>query len=164
MQFEKYFTVVTTTADIKSQNIRAQKPKRNKSSIMSENSSRSANKSYRRPTGSSSRSLVKAKPSTLSSQSSSKIVKHDGGESDIWRASEMGKASEVNRLLKKGANPNELTARKKTPLHYACIGAKLEIVEILIKAGADKRLQDDFGKSALDYCKMFSEESKYGKF
>ena len=136
---------------------------RTKTNIMSENSSRSANKSYRRPTTSSSRSLVKAKPSRPSSQSSSSVAKHDGGESDIWRAAEMGKASEVNRLLKKGADPNILTARKKTPLHYACIGAKLEIVEILIKAGADKRLQDDFGKSALDYCKMFSEESKYGK-
>ena len=128
---------------------------------MSENSSRSANKRPSRSSaGSSTRAIVNKKSSPTSTSS---IVKHDGGESDIWRAAEMGKTTKVKMLLNKGADPNELTARKKTPLHYACIGAKLEIVEMLIKAGADKRLQDDFGKSPLDYCKMFSEESKYGK-
>ena len=40
----------------------------------------------------------------------------------------------------------------------------VEIVDILIKAGADKRMQDKFDKAPLDYCKMFSEETKYGAF
>ena len=106
--------------------------------------------------------MTKSGASSSSPGSSDKIAVHDGGPTDIWRASEMGDVAAVRRLLNKGASPNALTDRKKTPLHYACVGGNLEIVEILIKAGADKRLQDKFDKAPLDYCKMFSEETKYG--
>lgn len=125
---------------------------------MSENSRSAANRSRF------ARSSVTKRSSSSSSSSTSRIVVQDGGAADIWRACEMGETSKVRALLKKGASANALTNRKKTPLHYAVIGGSLELVEILIEAGADKRMQDDFGKAPLDYCKMFSEESKYGAF
>ena len=124
---------------------------------MSENSRSVANRSGSAPP----LSLTKGGASSGSSDS---VVLQDGGPTDIWRASEMGDADAVRRLLKKGASANALTDRKKTPLHYACIGASLEIVEMLIKAGADKLMRDKFDKAPLDYCKMFSEETKYGAF
>jgi hypothetical protein len=92
------------------------------------------------------------------------VTKQDGGTTDIWRAAEMGSIEVVKSLLSKGAKANALSVRKKTPLHYAVVGGSLECVEYLLKNGADKALQDDKDKTALDYCKMFSDESKYGKF
>ena len=128
---------------------------------MSENTRSAANRSSR---FSSSRSSFTKRGASSSSGSSNteNVVAQDGGDTDIWRASEMGQVSAVRALLKKGASANATTMRKKTPLHYAVVGANVEIVEILVNAGADKRMQDEFGKAPLDYCKMFTEESKYG--
>jgi hypothetical protein len=98
------------------------------------------------------------------STTADKIVKQDGGKTDIWRAAEMGSTSVVEALLKRGAGPNTLSSRKKTALHYAVVGGSLECVQMLLKNGADKTLQDDADKTALDYCKMFNDETKYGAF
>ena len=88
-------------------------------------------------------------------------VKQDGGKTDIWRAAEMGDLKLVQSLLKTG-EANQLTKRKKTPLHYAVTGGHLTVVKFLLLKGADKSMQDEFDKTPLDYCKMFSDETKYG--
>ena len=74
----------------------------------------------------------------------------------------MGDLKLVQSLLKTG-EANQLTKRKKTPLHYAVTGGHLTVVKFLLLKGADKSMQDEFDKTPLDYCKMFSDETKYGK-
>jgi ankyrin repeat protein len=91
----------------------------------------------------------------------STTVLQDGGKTDIWRAAEMGDLKLVQSLLKTG-EANQLTKRKKTPLHYAVTGGHLTVVKFLLLKGADKSMQDEFDKTPLDYCKMFSDETKYG--
>ena len=88
-------------------------------------------------------------------------IRQDGGKTDIWRAAEMGDLKLVQSLLKTG-EANQLTQRKKTPLHYAVTGGHLTVVKFLLLKGADKSMQDEFDKTPLDYCKMFSDETKYG--
>ena len=73
----------------------------------------------------------------------------------------MGDLKLVQSLLKTG-EANQLTKRKKTPLHYAVTGGHLTVVKFLLLKGADKSMQDEFDKTPLDYCKMFSDETKYG--
>ena len=73
----------------------------------------------------------------------------------------MGDLKLVQSLLKTG-EANQLTERKKTPLHYAVTGGHLTVVKFLLLKGADKSMQDEFDKTPLDYCKMFSDETKYG--
>ena len=90
-------------------------------------------------------------------------IKQDGGQTDIWRASESGNLKLLETLLKTG-QANQLNFRKKTPLHYAVTGGSLECVDYLLKHGADKSIQDQYDKTPLDYCKMFSDETKYGKY
>jgi len=40
-----------------------------------------------------------------------------------------------------------------TPLHYACLADSLEVVEILLEAGADPLCANDYGHTPLDYAK-----------
>lgn len=66
----------------------------------------------------------------------------------------------VKMLLDKGANPNATEADKTTPLMYIAENNKinpqtrLEIIQMFLDKGADKKLKDDKGKTAVDWAKQ----------
>ena len=58
----------------------------------------------------------------------------------------------VKKLIKLGADVNEFSGGK-TPLMYAARFNKTEIIKLLIANGAQLKLKDKKGNSALDYAK-----------
>lgn len=59
---------------------------------------------------------------------------------------------ELNRLIAVGANPNIQNNDGKTPLMLACeLNSNFEIIMTLLQAGADPKLVDSTGKTAIDY-------------
>ncbi len=58
-------------------------------------------------------------------------------------------AGKIDQLIKASANVNQYY-NGKTALHYAINRKKVEIIELLIKNGADLRLYDQRNKSALE--------------
>ncbi len=66
----------------------------------------------------------------------------------------------VKMLLDKGANPNGQEADKVTPLMYAAENKNVssqtrnEIVQLLLAKGADKKMKDNKGKTAVDWAKQ----------
>ena len=49
----------------------------------------------------------------------------------------------------KGVNVNLPDIQNKTPLHYACRQGLIEVVEVLLRFGADPLTVDDYGQTAL---------------
>ena len=65
----------------------------------------------------------------------------------------------VKLLLERGVNPNTpSTAVGDTPLMQA--GANLELVKLLIDAGADINAEDKDGRTALDFAEMYTHSSE----
>ena len=66
----------------------------------------------------------------------------------------------VKILLDKGANPNATESDKVTPLMYIAENNKinpqtrLDIIKMFLDKGADKKLKDDKGKTAVDWAKQ----------
>ena len=66
----------------------------------------------------------------------------------------------VKMLLDKGANPNATEADKTTPLMYIAENNKinpqtrLQIIQMFLDKGADKKLKDEKGKTAVDWAKQ----------
>ncbi|MER2997140.1 ankyrin repeat domain-containing protein [Pontibacter populi] len=62
---------------------------------------------------------------------------------------------ELEKLLASGANPNLQNNEGKTPLILACeLNSNFEIILALIQAGADPKMKDQVGKTAIDYTKQ----------
>merc|ERR1719450_326899 len=61
-------------------------------------------------------------------------------------------ASQVEAMIKKGADVNAPNANGFTGLHMAASKLKLDIAEILIKYNADINPQEANGMTPLDYC------------
>lgn len=68
----------------------------------------------------------------------------------LWLAY-TGNYSEVKRLITLRANPNVVNLNNTTPLMYAAQIGRIEIVRVLLDAGADAKLIDNEGKTAQDY-------------
>jgi len=67
----------------------------------------------------------------------------------------------VKFLLERGVNPNTpSTAVGYTPLMQAASSANLELVKLLINAGADLNPEDQHGRTALDEAEMYTHSSK----
>jgi hypothetical protein len=87
-----------------------------------------------------------------------KGVGMDGGPGDIREgaappfreASSRNPLDAVQLLLEAGANPNAVTPAGDSALHLAAADGKLDIVRALAGAGADLRLKDGNGKTALE--------------
>ncbi|XP_023225466.1 notch-regulated ankyrin repeat-containing protein-like [Centruroides vittatus] len=67
------------------------------------------------------------------------------------KALRQGDTSELQRILqtKKGFNVNSYDHEGQTPLHHSCLDGNLELVKLLVKFGADVRLANRDGWSAL---------------
>jgi len=61
-------------------------------------------------------------------------------------------------LIAKGANVNAQATNGTTALMLAATNAKADVVELLLQHGADKKLKDSKGKTALDYAKQATVE------
>ena len=66
----------------------------------------------------------------------------------------------IKILLERGANPNVQNGQGDTPLICATkyAGGKSATVKLLVEAGTDQALQDDEGKTALDYAKAKGQQ------
>jgi len=66
-----------------------------------------------------------------------------------WRNDAYG----VRRLIEAGANINAIGDMSETPLHVALSHENLEIIEALLKAGANTLLRSEFNLTALETAK-----------
>lgn len=67
----------------------------------------------------------------------------------------------VKLLLERGVNPNTpSTAVGYTPLMQAASSANLELVKLLVNAGADLNPEDQHGRTALDEAEMYTRSSE----
>lgn len=76
---------------------------------------------------------------------------HEHGWNPVLAAARAGNESVISHLLR--AAPDLLSAgdrNGKTPLHWAALGGKASTVEVLLKRGADPKIQDNNGKLAED--------------
>ena len=71
----------------------------------------------------------------------------------LHEAVEFQRTEIVNILLEAGANANAKNAYDSTPLHYACgdRNPNFEMIQLLLKHGASSRLENNEGKTALDF-------------
>lgn len=72
------------------------------------------------------------------------------GDSLLHIASIRGIIEEVLVLIEHGANVNEIGEMSYTPLHYAVNYKHMDVIQLLLKNGADVTIKNDFGKSACD--------------
>lgn len=73
------------------------------------------------------------------------------GNSALTDATEKGRLSIVNMLLKHGFDPNETDGFGRTPLHQASSDGNVEIARTLLDAGADLKAEDFDGISAFEW-------------
>ena len=67
----------------------------------------------------------------------------------------------VELLLKRGVNPNlPSTAVKYTPLMQAASSADIELVKLLLDAGAELNARDEQGRTALDEAERYTHSSE----
>ena len=67
----------------------------------------------------------------------------------VWRNDAYG----VRKLIEAGANFNAIGDMSETPLHIALSQENLEIIEVLLKAGANTLLSSEFSLTALETAK-----------
>ena len=73
------------------------------------------------------------------------------GQVSLIVASRNGYPAIVILLLAAGANVDKQSDDGYTPLIYAAYWGKIEVVKELLKAGANKKLTNKYGKTAYDY-------------
>ncbi len=64
---------------------------------------------------------------------------------DLVENAAKGRINAVSKCLHNGANPNFLDYDKRTALHVAAVEGHIEIVEVLLQAGADATIRDRWG-------------------
>jgi ankyrin repeat protein len=82
---------------------------------------------------------------------------HSDGRTPLMYAAQAGCAEVVEALLAKGADPDRVGGRTNaTALIYSVPGNHLEVVKVLVAAGAKVGVRDNTGKNALAYLKVDS--------
>jgi ankyrin repeat protein len=85
--------------------------------------------------------------------------------SDLHRAVLLGDPRRVTRLLRERADPNSRRWRGgQTPLMLAASTGRIEVVALLLKAGADPNVRADNGRSALDEARNREDEANLGSW
>jgi ankyrin repeat protein len=84
---------------------------------------------------------------------------NDGGITPIFIAIQKGRINWVERFLEIGIDPS-FSGRESgfTPLMEAVVSDQPEIIEFLLKKGAEKNVRDRHGYSAFDYAKKMRRE------
>ena len=78
---------------------------------------------------------------------------------ELGWAAESGDGSRVSGVLAQGADPNAINNYGYTPLMRASMRGHLQVVETLLKYGADKNLKSLFGDTAYDLAIKFNHTS-----
>lgn len=89
--------------------------------------------------------------------------KNQNRESMLALAASYGQANSVKLLLHKKANINAQDDEGFTPLMNACQNRHVEVVKILLEAGADISLKSKYGDTALSLVKGKFDDTKSGK-
>lgn len=89
------------------------------------------------------------------------IQEHATGDTLLHKAARKNNPSIVEFLLSHNPNLNIINDEGKTPLHEACQSRYLpgDIIDLLIKKGADQSIQDLHGQIALDYRPYYTYEN-----
>jgi hypothetical protein len=103
--------------------------------------------------------MGKVKPSKTVRKNSRKILRrkfpctHEQGDLDLSLiiVAKGGRDSDVENLIRRGANPNAKGVEGKTPLHHAVENGHFGSVKLLIAAGASVNVKDDNGVRPLTY-------------
>jgi hypothetical protein len=95
----------------------------------------------------------------------------DSGQDDCWqtflqKAAGDGDADKVRLAIRHGAKLDRRSSRGETALGYACSWGHLEVVRLLVEAGANVNAmehdpEDDFRNTALDCCRGKPEIEQY---
>jgi len=73
---------------------------------------------------------------------------------DFFETCKKGHLEEIQAMIREGVDVNNRDENGWTPLMYAAwYNQNPEVVKVLLEAGADAKLVDDFGKKAIDYAK-----------
>lgn len=67
----------------------------------------------------------------------------------------------IDKLIAKGALINEVDARGRTALHYACIHRDLAAINALVRAGARWDISDNSGHTPIEYTVLQYQEAEH---
>ena len=94
----------------------------------------------------------------LKANANPNISKHNGA-TPLYVASQECHTKLVTILLEAKADPNiQVTDNGTTALHMAIIFGNLELVKLLFRCGADTKIRDKLGLSALDIAKQYKKK------
>lgn len=82
------------------------------------------------------------------------------GNTLLTRASLFGNTRIIKLLLKRGADPNRANKNKVTPLMAAAMEHRIEIIDLLLRAKADKKPKSYEDMTAFDYAEQGESEMK----
>lgn len=89
----------------------------------------------------------------------------DGGRTALIEAIDYDSFGLVQYLVEKGANVNaKIEGSNWTPIVFAVLEGKLDVIKFLVANGADVNVIDCYGKTALSYAKILNrKEANYDK-
>jgi ankyrin repeat protein len=67
----------------------------------------------------------------------------------LSRGDKSERPDKVQLLLEYGAPVNAVGPKRRTALHYAAVGGHIKVMEVLLEYGADPKLRDEEGQTAL---------------
>jgi Ankyrin repeats (3 copies) len=83
-----------------------------------------------------------------------------GGAPDIWEAAAAGDLGAIERHLANGADVNGRGGKyRSTPLHRAALAGRAEVVELLIRRGADVNAHEADNSAPLHAAALFGHET-----